>query len=69
MGKLRFEQWLWDQAAAKVAHYYGNNGIFAAEDEEYCTDCNENGQTQSFLVLVLSIRMQRLNVLFKPLCA
>ena len=28
MGKSRFEQWLWDQAATKVSHYHGDNGIF-----------------------------------------
>ena len=28
MGKSRFEQWLWYQAAAEVSHYHGNNGIF-----------------------------------------
>ena len=46
MGKIRFEQWLWDQAAAKVSHYHGDNGIFTAA--EYCDDCREKGQTQSF---------------------
>ena len=28
--KSRFEQWIWDQAAAKVYHYQGENGIFTA---------------------------------------
>ena len=46
MGKLRFEQWLWDQAAAEVAHYHGDNGIFTAE--EYRRDCDKKGQSQSF---------------------
>ncbi len=46
MGKARFEQWLWDQCITKVKHYHGDNGIFSAE--EYCCDCTEKGQTQSF---------------------
>ncbi len=32
MGKSRFKQWLWDQAAAEVAHYHGDNKIFTAEE-------------------------------------
>ncbi len=44
MGK--FEQWLWDMAYAEVKHYHGDNGIFSAE--EYCLECKEKGQSQSF---------------------
>ena len=46
MGKARFEQWLWNQAAAEVSYYHGNNGIFAAA--EFWDDCIDKGQTQSF---------------------
>ena len=46
LGKQRFEQWLWDQAAAEVSHYHGDNGIFTAD--EYKRDCDRKGQTQSF---------------------
>ena len=46
MGKQHFEQWLWDQAAAEVSHYHGDNGIFTAE--EYKKVCDNKGQTQSF---------------------
>jgi hypothetical protein len=46
MGKSCFEQWLWDMAYMEVKHYHGNNGIFSAE--EYCLECKEKGQSQSF---------------------
>ena len=46
MGKSCFEQWLWDMAYTEVKHYHGNNGIFSAE--EYCLECKEKGQSQSF---------------------
>jgi hypothetical protein len=46
MGKSCFEQWLWDMAYVEVKHYHGNNGIFSAE--EYCLECKEKGQSQSF---------------------
>ncbi len=46
MGKSHFEQWLGDMAYAKVKYYHGNNGIFSAE--EYCQECLDKWQTQSF---------------------
>jgi len=46
MGKAHFEQWLWDQCVSEVIHNHGDNGIFSAE--EYCHDCEEKGQSQSF---------------------
>jgi hypothetical protein len=46
MGKSCFEQWLWDMAYMEVKHYLGNNGFFSAE--EYCLECKEKGQRQSF---------------------
>ena len=46
MGKACFEQWLWDMSYAKVKHYHGDNGILSAE--EYCQECINKGQTQSF---------------------
>ena len=46
VGKSRFEQWLWDEAAAKVSHYHINNGIFTAT--YYLQDYKEKGLTQSF---------------------
>jgi hypothetical protein len=46
MGKVHFEQWLWDQCVFEVKHYHGDNGIFSAE--EYRRDCDEKGQSQSF---------------------
>ncbi len=46
MGKSHFEQLLWDMAYAEVEHYHGDNGIFSAE--EYCLECKEKRQSQSF---------------------
>jgi hypothetical protein len=46
MEKTPFEQWLWDQYVSNVKHYHGDNGISSAE--EYCHDCIEKGQMQSF---------------------
>jgi hypothetical protein len=46
MCKACFEQWLWDMAYAKVKHYHGDDGIFSAE--EYCQECMDKGQSQSF---------------------
>jgi hypothetical protein len=46
MGKSCCEQWLWDMAYTEVKHYHGNNDIFSAE--EYCLECKEKGQSQSF---------------------
>jgi hypothetical protein len=46
MGKSCFEQWLWDMAYAEVKHYHGNNGVFS--EEEYCQECLDKWQTQSF---------------------
>jgi hypothetical protein len=33
-------------AYAEVKHYHGDNDIFSAE--EYCQECIDKGQTQSF---------------------
>ena len=44
--KLRFEEWLWKQAAVCVKHYHSNNGVFNAEMFENV--CKDDGQTQSF---------------------
>jgi len=44
--KLRFEEWLWEQAAVRVKHYHSDDGIFNAEMFEDA--CKDSGQTQSF---------------------
>ena len=44
--KLRFEQWLWDEACGKVKHYHSDNGVFTAE--LFKEACEEAQQTQSF---------------------
>ncbi len=46
MVNLRFDKWLWEQAAAEVSHYHGDNGIITAE--EYHRDFEQKGQSQSF---------------------
>ena len=28
LGKSRFEEWLWEQASAKISHYHSDNGVF-----------------------------------------
>ena len=49
MGKPWFKQWLWEKAAAEVSHYHGDTGVFTAE--EYCRDCEQKDQSQSFSVV------------------
>ena len=45
MGKLRFEQWLYNTACVEVKHFHGNNGIISSE--EYRLECFEKKQLQS----------------------
>jgi hypothetical protein len=44
--KLRFEEWLWEEARAAVKHYHSDNGVFTAE--YFREACSEAKQTQSF---------------------
>ena len=44
--KLKFEQWLWEQARASVKHYHSYNGIFQVKI--FTDSCKKEGQTQSF---------------------
>ena len=44
--KSRFEQWIWDQAAAKVYQYQGENVIFTATECQH--NFNKKGKTLSF---------------------
>ncbi len=46
MGKVCFEQWLYDQCVCEVKNYHGDNGIISAE--EFWCDCKEKQQSQSF---------------------
>ncbi len=46
MAKERFEQWLWELAAAETHHLHSDNGIFNAE--LFVEDCKNKFQTQSF---------------------
>ena len=41
--KSRFEKWLWDQAAAKVYQYQGENDIFTAAECQH--NFNKKGMT------------------------
>eukprot|EP01082_Thalassiosira_pseudonana_P009463 g8665.t1 g8665 contig3:647373-650417(+) len=45
MSKVRFEEWLWEQAAAEVSHFHSDNGVFA---DLFREDCKRKGQSQSF---------------------
>jgi hypothetical protein len=47
MGKEQFEQWMYKHAYVKIKHFHGDNGIFSSE--EYCQDCTNKMQLQSFL--------------------
>ena len=44
--KIRFEDWLYNEAATRVKHYHSDNGVFTAE--LFTKQCSEDGQTQSF---------------------
>ncbi len=46
MAKERFEQWLWELAAAEIHHLHSDNGIF--NTELFVKDCKNKFQTQSF---------------------
>ena len=46
MGKVRFEQWLYDIACVEVKHYHGDDGIFSSKT--YREECSEKMQSQSF---------------------
>ena len=44
--KLCFEEWLWEQAAARMKHYHSGNRVFS--DEMFKESFQDGGQTQSF---------------------
>jgi transposase InsO family protein len=46
MSKLKFEEWLWEQARVSVRHYHSDNGVFTSE--LFKEACAEEKQTQSF---------------------
>jgi hypothetical protein len=46
MSKMRFEEWLWEMAAAEISHLHSNNGIFTTDMLR--ADCKMKNQTQSF---------------------
>ena len=31
MSKVRFEEWLWEMAAAEIKHLHSDNGVFTAD--------------------------------------
>ncbi len=43
MGKMRFEQWLYDQCVCEVKPYHGDNRIFSME--EFWRDCEDEQQS------------------------
>lgn len=46
LGKIEFEDWLYDNAGKSVSHYHSDNGIFASK--EWRKHCKVKLQTQSF---------------------
>eukprot|EP00804_Cyclotella_cryptica_P014513 CCRYP_004809-RB/>CCRYP_004809-RB protein AED:0.52 eAED:0.36 QI:0/0/0/1/0/0/2/0/183 len=46
MSKMRFEEWLWEIAAAEISHLHSDNGIFTAD--MFRADCKQKHQSQSF---------------------
>ena len=32
LGKLRFEEWLWEQSSADISHYHSDNSVFAENE-------------------------------------
>ena len=46
LSKIRFEEWLWEQAAVEIRHLHGDNGIFTAD--MFREDCQKKSQAQSF---------------------
>ena len=45
--KLKFKQWLWETAQAKVQHYHSDNGVFTAE--MFKEDCADKQQAKRFI--------------------
>ncbi len=46
MSKVRFEEWLWEMAAAEIKHLHSDNGVFTAD--MFRDDCKMKHQSQSF---------------------
>jgi len=46
LSKVKFEEWLWEQAAAEIRHLHSDNGIFTSD--VFRNDCDNKGQSQSF---------------------
>ena len=46
MSKVRFEEWLWEMAAAEIKHLHSDNGVFTAD--MFRDDCKIKHQSQSF---------------------
>ena len=41
MGKLNFEDWLWNQASDYIKHFRGDNGIFT--EDMFQKNCEDKG--------------------------
>ena len=46
LAKVKFEEWLWEQAAAEIRHLHSDNGIFTSD--AFREDCHNKDQSQSF---------------------
>ena len=63
MVKSLFEQWIWDQVATEVSHYYDDNGIFTNAD--YQQDSKKRRRLKYFLEFVSRNITHNLNVPYK----
>ncbi len=66
MAKERFEQRLWGLVTSEICQLHSDNGIFNAEI--FVEDCKNKFQTQSFLELVITIRILLLSGQIKLSC-
>ena len=53
--KIRFEEWLWEIAAAVISHLHSENGVFTVDMLH--EDCKSKHQSQSFSGVEQSIKI------------
>ena len=46
IGKLSFEDWIWNLAGVLANNYHSDNGIFVFD--QFCSNCRQKRQSQSF---------------------
>ena len=47
MAKIKFENWIWEQAAIKKKHLHSNNVIFTAD--MFCQHCKDKAKLKVFM--------------------